>query len=319
MVVRIFFLAPNQIERPNWGWQLLRNEIARQHDVTFYGEGHPNHNGLYIPDVLTDYEPFDAMMLGDAKYISDYQGIGKVNLPKIFFIGDYYGYHPHNENYYLERNDIFMVSSGVDIVVTKSPAEHRTFLYSQEANPAFSKMESIIMSYSVDTNIYKNLGLKKVYDVAALFNHFAGWCYPQRVPIKEMIMRMDGIKWICGDRKRGPIRHDYVKAINMSKIFIGNGNIFGNTSWKTTEALACGTFLLTTEASDGKMLGFEDGKHLVCYKTVPELKEKIRYYLGNTGEREKIAKQGMEFVRENHSNEVRIKQLTEYLEKKLWS
>jgi hypothetical protein len=318
MAMKIFFLSPNQIERPNWGWQLLRNEIARQHDVTFYGEGYPNHNGFYVPDVFNPLN-YDAMMLGDAKYLDDYQGIGEVRLPKIFFLGDYYGYHPHGNDYYLKRNNIFMERAKIDIVVTKSPTEHRTFLYSQEGNPAFWGVDSIIMSYSVDTNIYKNLAIKKIFDVAAIFNHYAGWCYPQRVAIKEMVMNMDGIKWICGDRKKGPIHHDYIRAINMSKIFIGNGNVFGNTSWKTTEALACGTFLLTTKATDDEMLGFKDGVHLVHYKTVDELREKIRYYLANSEEREKIARQGMDFVRENHSNEIRIKHLTEYLEKKLWS
>ena len=85
--MKIFFLSPNQIERFNWGWQLLRNEVARQHDVTFYGEGHPGHDSLYIPEVITDPKKFDVMMLSDAKYLGDYHGIQEINLPKIFFIG----------------------------------------------------------------------------------------------------------------------------------------------------------------------------------------------------------------------------------------
>ena len=45
--------------------------------------------------------------------------------------------------------------------------------------------------------------------------------------------------------------------------------------------------------------------------------EKIKYYLKHDKEREEISRNGMNFVREHHSNEVRIKEMTEIIEREL--
>ena len=314
--MKIFFLSPNQIERFNWGWQLIRNEIARQHDVTFYGEGYPNHGSLNIPDVLTDHKAFDVMMLGDTKYIKDYRGIGEIKLPKVVWLGDYFNYHPDNKDYYIVRNNIFMENAGLNMVILNTPYEYRLFESYRYSTPSLEKIEPFLMAFPVDINIFKNLGLEKTFDVAALFNHWSTWCYPNRGRIKKMITAMSGITTLCGDREIGPIRYEYVKAINRARIFIGNCNIFGNTGWKTQECLACGTFFLTDKPSqfEDEKWGYEEGKHLVYYESLHDLKKKIMYYLNHAEERERIAKEGMKHARKYHSNEVRIKQLTKELE-----
>lgn len=72
------------------------------------------------------------------------------------------------------------------------------------------------------------------------------------------------------------------------------------------EATATGSFLLTEWTSHIDEL-FEDGKHLVTYKTLDEAVEKAKYYLdpANEQERELIAKTGMEHTLANHTYEIR--------------
>ena len=61
-------------------------------------------------------------------------------------------------------------------------------------------------------------------------------------------------------------------------------------------------------------LGFKDGKHLVIYRDMNDLRNKIKYYLKHEKEREAIAKNGMEFTRENHNNNIRVKEMLGFIE-----
>lgn len=71
------------------------------------------------------------------------------------------------------------------------------------------------------------------------------------------------------------------------------------------EATASGSFLLT-EWVPGIDDLFEDGKHLVLYKTVEEAIEKAKYYLEHDKEREAIAKAGMEHTLKHHTYKQRL-------------
>lgn len=79
------------------------------------------------------------------------------------------------------------------------------------------------------------------------------------------------------------------------------------------EALATKSFLLTDWVPSIEDL-FEDGKHLVLYRTMDECIEKAKYYLAHDEEREKIAQAGYEHVLKNHTIQDRVNIiLDEYL------
>ena len=86
---------------------------------------------------------------------------------------------------------------------------------------------------------------------------------------------------------------------------------------KFTEVLSCGTFLLANKPEDFDDVGLKDGEHLVIYNDFKDLKDKINYYLKHDNEREEIAKNGMNFVRKNHSNAKRIQEMTEIIQKEI--
>lgn len=71
------------------------------------------------------------------------------------------------------------------------------------------------------------------------------------------------------------------------------------------EVMATGSFLLTNWVPTIEEL-FEDGKHLVLYKSLDEAVDKAKYYIKHDSEREKIAQAGYEHVIKNHTIQKRV-------------
>lgn len=71
------------------------------------------------------------------------------------------------------------------------------------------------------------------------------------------------------------------------------------------ETLATGSFLLTDWVPSMDEL-FEDGKHLVLYRSMDECIDKAKYYLRHDEERERIAQAGYEHVIKNHTIQNRV-------------
>jgi glycosyltransferase involved in cell wall biosynthesis len=76
------------------------------------------------------------------------------------------------------------------------------------------------------------------------------------------------------------------------------------------EALASGSFLLTDYVPSIDEI-FEDGKHLVLYRTLDEAVDKAKYYLAHDDEREKIAQAGYEEVIKKHTIQHRVSRILE--------
>lgn len=76
------------------------------------------------------------------------------------------------------------------------------------------------------------------------------------------------------------------------------------------EVLASGSFLLTDWVPSIDEL-FEDGKHLVLYRSLDEAVDKAKYYLAHDSEREAIAQAGYEHVIKNHTIQHRVSRILE--------
>jgi len=97
---------------------------------------------------------------------------------------------------------------------------------------------------------------------------------------------------------------DAAKKFSQSKI-VFNISIKDDVNMRVFEALSTGSFLLTNWLPTLGDL-FEDGKHLVTYKTLDEMVEKATYYLEHEEEREKIAKAGHEEFMNKHTYKHRV-------------
>lgn len=78
------------------------------------------------------------------------------------------------------------------------------------------------------------------------------------------------------------------------------------------EVMGSGGFLLTDYVPYMEEL-FEDGKHLVLYRSLDEAVDKAKYYLTHDDEREKIAQAGFEEVMKKHTIDKRVGRILEVI------
>lgn len=302
--MKILLLGWKRRHRYNWGHELFREEIARQHDVTFYGEGY---NCDYDPkldvfDILSIYGEPDIILVHyeHRNNRGPYEKLGAVtNIPKVHIAGDYF------ERNRLRYDESFR-SQKYDLVF----AFTRHWMNEMKKNKVANKIH--VLPFCVDINIYQKLNIPKTIDVMTTCT-VKGDKYPNRRFMRPLVRKMDVT---CCTRR--VCHENYIEHINKSKIFVANMDVDGSLSQKFTEVLACGTFLLTDEPGDFDFLGYRDKNHLVLYKNFSDLEDKIYYFLKHEDYRESIARTGMNFVRKHHSSEVRVKEFTKVVEEELF-
>lgn len=312
--MRILLLNPNQIKRFNWGHQLFKNEIGRQHEVTYYGKGFPNYNPeLSIPKYINKRKikgkpDFDLIITYETKWMRPFKGIENVDIPKAHIISDYVKPRKNFKGFSVWPTvDKHLLKLKPDIIFARTIRDVEDL----KRNLNFEKV--FFLPFSVDTNLYKNKNVPRNIDVMSSFT-IRKDVYPLRHQIQRLLTNMP-IKSSVGR----VTNYRYIHTLNGSKIFVNSGSVYQRLTMKFTEVLACGTFLLTEEAEDMKAAGFEDGSYLVVFEDLHDLRRKIKYYLKNKKLRRKIAKRGMDFVHANHSNKVRVKQMISKIEEEVLS
>lgn len=302
--MKILFLVWKRRHRYNWGHELFREEIARQHEVVFYGEGYDCDYDpkLDVFDILSIYGKPDIILVHyeHRNNRGPYEKLGAVtNIPKVHIAGDYFeGNRP--------RYDKALKDQKYDLIF----AFTRHWVNEMKKNKVADKIH--VLPFCVDINIYKKLDVLKTIDVMTTCT-VKGVKYPNRGLLRQLIKEMNVT---CCTRR---ICHEnYINHINKSRIFVANMDMDGSLSQKFTETLACGTFLLTDKPGDFDFLGYQDKKHLVLYKDFSDLENKIYYYLKHEADRESIAKTGMDFVRKYHNAGVRVGEFTKVVEKELF-
>ena len=176
------------------------------------------------------------------------------------------------------------------------------------------------LPWSVDTNVFKDYGFKRTYDVAVLGAMTD--CYPLRAKAKKELSNVKNIELLTMPRPFRDIRlpsnsafiHDkYAKAIARSKILLFDTQE-GYAIKKYYEGMACGTLVLSTKPYfDADRLHFKAGVNFVQVNLNNYL-QKVRYYLNNDKKRRRIAGNAVNMIRKHHSSEVRAKQLYNYLQ-----
>lgn len=299
--LKILFLSPNQIDRYNWGHQLFRNEIGRQTPTTYYGPGFPHFNpALNVKGIINRVCPdVDLIMTYGWRYSKEFEGLGDINIPKAHITVDYV------ETANIPVQNKFFKKNKYDLVFAISPRAAGLL----EKNNICDKIR--IIPFSVDTSIYKRMKIPKERLILAAFTERAD-IYPKRKKIQRIIKSMN----VPVVTKR-IIQRKLVTCINKCKIIVTSNNIYNSLSMRYTETLACGGFLLADRPTDLDLVGLKDGKHLVIYNDVNDLKDKIRFYLEYDKERQKIEQQGMDFVRKNHSCKKRVSEMLHYIKEDL--
>ena len=260
--MRILFLSPDQSARYNRGHQLFRNEIGRQHEVLYYGDGFPNFNDkLTVRQIINRYCEWtpDVIMTYGWRYSQHFRGLGKIkNIAKIHITVDY------GRKVGIPRQNKFFANNKYDLVFAISQNAYRLMTKNKVCN------KIRIIPFSADTNVYKPVKVKRQNMVLASFSTRKD-IYPRRSRVQKVIKSMK----IPVITKR-VIHGSLIKAINKCKITVTSNNIFKSLSMRYTETLACGGFLLADKPEDLEFVGFVDGKHLVIYDTMQDLKDKVK-------------------------------------------
>ncbi len=213
------------------------------------------------------------------------------------------------------------------------------FCSGTEAQESLNKYNLVglnLLPFACDTEFHRRVEVSP--EEAKTFGgaiSFVGSFYPNRMEILQGIADFDLRVWGPGWKKipqnsplvkcvkiAGNIKpEDWVKIFCSSRINLALHFQDGlipcyQASPKVFEILACKGFLLCDNQKDVRSL-FEDGKHLVIFKDISELREKIKYYIGHEQERSRIAGQGFDEVAMKHTYINRMKQMLEIIQGKV--
>lgn len=117
-------------------------------------------------------------------------------------------------------------------------------------------------------------------------------------------------KEIAVDFAEGPFSDVYTR----SKIVL-NDSVKGDVNFRVFEGMISGAMLMSPRIGNGLEELFVDGKEVILYEdgNVEDALNKLKYYLENDSEREKISEAGRRKVKEYHSLQRRAEQLIEIL------
>ena len=109
---------------------------------------------------------------------------------------------------------------------------------------------------------------------------------------------------------RGVYNHDKVRAFRGAKIVVNNliyGEIWG-VNVRCFEAAGAGAFQMV-DWRPGLNHLFEEGKELITFKNIADLKQKIDYWLPREAERTRIREAGRLRAQAEHTYQLRLELL----------
>lgn len=226
----------------------------------------------YIFLGLGFFELFDSL-----KFFPDLSSLKRSPAKKI-------AYFHKVKNKYKDKID-FCKSHGVDIIFTTTPLN-------QEIEKD-SGIETYVLEYGSDPNIFKPLGLEKKYDIGfsgALHENKSGVAEALknlRVLCRDELTKRDDLKvfWSASDETSQSYRStitDYARHINESKMWIAVTGPAWDVNGRVSEITLCKTVLFSNDIPRGHYDYFEDGVNCIRFKNdLSDFHEKIDEGLQN--------------------------------------
>jgi len=160
-----------------------------------------------------------------------------------------------------------------------------------------------------DPEIHKKLDLPKRYDIG-----FVGT--EGKKSLRKTLLRELGKRYPRSFLGKTPFT-EMSQIYSASKIGF-NYSIRNDINMRMFEVMSCGALLITNRIKgNGFSDLFENGKHLLTYRNQRELFRLIDYYLTHDGEREEIARNGHQLVTREHTYEIRLADMLDYIKEKL--
>ncbi len=321
--MKILILSQDQSMQHNCRHELFKQEIARQHDVRFYGpkyEGWSDFTKIrHIEDImkLLGFRP-DVIFSYLAKHSWWVNGLDECKILKVHYIADYVPiYREHNRTLWIGRDeDPFIYEKKPDLVVC--PNQFQVV----EIMGVHQQTRVKRLPFSTNMDVFKSSGLDRDISISAIMTTECRF-YKNRTEIIERVDRTPDCVAVggCGFHKDKDRVHcdEYVDILSRSKIVV-NSTGLNHTDVRPLnprflEAAACGALLLTEPADDMKIMGFKPGENCVTFESIGEMLGKSTFYLNHSDERERVARNGERLTRTYHSCERRVRQLTKMIER----
>jgi len=188
-----------------------------------------------------------------------------------------------------------------------------TIITTDEPSHKKRKSKSVLSEWACNPSIYRDMNLDRTYDVT-----FIGRAHGNRKKFVETL-RNNGISiltlgsgWESNDRRIS--QTELINIYNKSKIVLNmSADSAGSkiqVNARDFEATACGAMLLTQDSpAIRKCFAHRLGSEIVTYGNADDAVEKIKLYLGDDEERNRIAHNGYYCTGKNHTYEERFKNI----------
>lgn len=172
-------------------------------------------------------------------------------------------------------------------------------------NPKF-----IFFPESVNLGFFRDRGYDRTCDV---FNSgsFVGEVYPFRVHLYNVLRTISDIK-CCINPSLGLSWEEYADRMARSKMLVEGIGVFGYTSQRFVQAMASKTLVVSSLPYDNIENHFIPDENCVEINRDNFL-EKIRYYLENEADREKLIRNAYKTILQYHTCEIRAQQMVDVI------
>lgn len=170
---------------------------------------------------------------------------------------------------------------------------------------------NVIKSQWGGSPFFHKMDIPKKYDITFIgLNHSNRWDIIKQIRNAGININVWGHNWVNSDFTHGRVTYSQVnKIFNESKICLNMSNAsagkLDQIKGRHFELPMTGSFQLTSVADNIKDYFVKD-EEIIIYKDITNMIDKIKYYLANDEEREKIAIAGMNRCLKDHTWENRI-------------
>ncbi|MGG3800903.1 glycosyltransferase family protein [Metabacillus fastidiosus] len=296
--LKILFITKDQSQQLDKNSHYLANELKKQCELMYWT------SGGHILKIMDQFQQRpDFILLNDCfepPLCPIIDGLNEVRIPK--------GMIFHDISNKIQARKLYVVNAKIDYIFT-----HYRDAFIKWFPPLRSLM--IWFPHHVNTNVFKDYNLGKSIDML-LMGAISPRLYPLRTYMLNTLKNSHGFVYYPHPgydnekRENSFVGKEYAMKINQAKIFFTCNSVYQYPLMKYFEVLASKTLLLAPLTKELNELGFKDGLNCVDINRT-NFADKATYYLKNNEEREAIIQNGYDMVRNNHSTEIRVKQLLE--------
>lgn len=315
--MRFLVLCPNYERRYNWTFETFRWELSRQAECVFAGPGYPEiKGGTFVPELIKYHGPFDFVLIPHIKYApKHFKGFDEVTVSKLTMPVDYL------PRCYDEKNRI-LVQLGADVLFSNQGFGVAAAKAAKRRRALPDKLRIVYLPFCVDTDIFKrsnNMLEFRPTDVMALFTTVPVHGYPMREKIVRKLVQTDlDVVARGANNTKSRITHlDYINQLNTTKAVVTTSASSRSVGLRYFEAPACGALLFGDWANDLDRLGFKDEENFVQFYDPDDLIGKLRFYLNNASEWNRITQAAYDLIYQRHTTRTRVSEFLDFLRNKL--